>query len=66
MVEIAPALIDAIKEQRAVLFLGAGASRDAKHPKGEQIPQGDHLRDMICDKFLETQLGPRLRSEKGH
>jgi hypothetical protein len=36
MVEIAPALIDAIKEQRAVLFLGAGASRDAKHPRANR------------------------------
>ena len=52
MVDIPPALIDAIKEQRAVLFLGAGASQNAKHPKGDKIPQGDHLRDLICDKFL--------------
>ena len=52
MVDIPPALIDAIKEQRAVLFLGAGASQNAKHPRGDKIPQGDHLRDLICDKFL--------------
>jgi SIR2-like domain len=56
MVEIAPALIDAIREQRAVLFLGAGASVGAKHPRGDHIPQGDRLRDLICDKFLGGAL----------
>lgn len=49
-------LIDAIKEQRAVLFLGAGASRDAQHPEGEKIPQSGKLRDLICDKFLGGKL----------
>ena len=56
MVNIPAALIDAIKDQRAVLFLGAGASQQAKHPKGERIPQGDRLRGMICDKFLGGAL----------
>ncbi len=49
-------LINAIKEQRAVLFLGAGASRDAKHPEGKKIPQGYKLRDLICDRFLNGEL----------
>ena len=56
MVDIPPALTDAIREERAVLFLGSGASLNAKHPRGDQIPQGDHLRDLICDKFLGGQL----------
>lgn len=56
MTDIPPALIDAIKEQRAVLFLGAGASQNAKHPTGDTIPQGDHLRNLICDKFLGGEL----------
>jgi hypothetical protein len=47
-----PALITAVQEQRAILFLGAGASRDAIHPKGEPVPLGDKLRDKISDKFL--------------
>jgi SIR2-like domain len=59
MVDIPPALINAIKEQRAVLFLGAGASRGAVHPKGLQIPTGDQLRDTICDKFLGGKLKDR-------
>ena len=56
MVDIPPALIDAIKEQRAVLFLGAGASQKAKHPDGDPIPQGEDLRDLICHKFLGNML----------
>ena len=56
MTDIPPTLIDAVKEQRAVLFLGAGASRNAKHPTDYQIPQGDDLRDLICDKFLGGEL----------
>jgi len=59
MVNIPSTLIDAIKEQRAVLFLGAGASRNAKHPNGDQIPQGDRLRNLICDKFLGGKLMQR-------
>ena len=56
MPDIPPALIETIKEQRAVLFLGSGASHSAKHPKGIKIPKGDHLRNLICDKFLGGNL----------
>ena len=56
MTDIPPALINSIKEQRAVLFLGAGASQNAKCPTGDTIPQGDHLRNLICDKFLGGEL----------
>ncbi len=56
MIDIPPTLKDAVKEQRAVLFLGAGASYNAKHPKGDEIPQGDNLRKLICQKFLGGKL----------
>src|SRR4051794_4930155 len=59
MADLPPALVDAVKDQRAVLFLGAGASRDAVHPSGVHIPQGDRLRDLICDKFLGGTLKQR-------
>ena len=39
-----------------MLFLGAGASQTAKHPTGDRIPQGECLRDLICDKFLGGEL----------
>ena len=56
MASIPPALVDAVREQRAVLFLGAGASRSASHPKGIAVPTGDGLRDLICEKFLGGAL----------
>jgi hypothetical protein len=52
MFDLPPALVEAVREQRAVLFLGSGASYDAVHPKGDRIPLGDTLRDLICDRFL--------------
>ena len=39
-----------------MLFLGAGASRDARHPEGKKIPQSYKLRDLICDRFLNGEL----------
>ena len=56
MTDIPPVLIDAIREERAVLFLGSGASIQALHPTGERIPQADKLRDLICDEFLGGKL----------
>ena len=56
MVVIPPPLLDAIRKHRAVLFLGAGASINARHPDGLQIPQVDELREKICDKFLNEEL----------
>lgn len=49
---IPPALINAVQEQRAVLFLGAGTSVGAKHPTHKEVPLGDRLRDEIADRFL--------------
>jgi tetratricopeptide (TPR) repeat protein len=49
-------LVDAVREQRAILFLGAGASIGAPHPKGVNIPLGDALRDQISEKFLNGEL----------
>ena len=56
MANIPEFLINAIKEQRAVLFLGAGASRDARHPEDKKVPQGYKLRDLVCDRFLNGEL----------
>jgi hypothetical protein len=52
-------LRDAVREQRAVLFLGAGASIGAQHPSHIPIPSGDNLRDLICDRFLGGALKNR-------
>jgi tetratricopeptide (TPR) repeat protein len=52
-------LITAVQEQRAILFLGTGASFGAVHPKKEPMPLGDKLRDKICDQFLGGALKDR-------
>jgi tetratricopeptide (TPR) repeat protein len=52
MVDLPAALIDAVRDQQAVLFFGAGANFGATHPDGEKIPVGDGLRNLICDKYF--------------
>lgn len=59
MPQIPPVLITAVRDQRAVLFLGSGASRDAIHPTNKSIPLGDDLRDLISDRFLGGALKNR-------
>lgn len=49
-------LIDAVREQRAILFLGSGASRGCSHPRNQQIPIGEKLRDILCDKYFAGKL----------
>ena len=56
MTDLPNTLIESIRDQRAVLFLGAGANHQATHPLGRNIPQGTDLRDIICDQFLAGQL----------
>lgn len=59
MLMLPPTLIDAVREQRAVLFLGTGASIGARHPKSARLPLGDNLRDQISDHFLKGALKDR-------
>ncbi|MER8364947.1 SIR2 family protein [Mesorhizobium sp. M1378] len=51
MIKLPPTLISAVREQRAVLFLGAGASIGAM-PTTMRVPRGDDLRDKLSDKYL--------------
>src|SRR5271165_1533786 len=55
-ISLSPSLINAVREQRAILFLGAGASIGAEVAGGENVPSGDRLRDKLCDQFLGGQL----------
>ena len=50
--ELPTDLINQVRQGRAVLFLGAGASRKAKDPNGKEPPLGDELRDRIAERFL--------------
>ncbi|AYG59689.1 SIR2 family protein [Rhizobium jaguaris] len=59
------ALVDAVRAGDAMLFLGAGASRGAKHPKGINPPNGNQLRDLLCDKFLNGKLKDRSLASVG-
>lgn len=52
-------LIAAVQEQRAILFLGSGASRNASHQNSLQIPLGEKLRDLLCDKYFDGRLKDR-------
>lgn len=52
--EIPIALLDQIKQGNVVLFLGAGASFGATHPKFQKIPLGNELSNMIANKFLDN------------
>lgn len=55
MIEIPHALKEAIREGRAVLFLGAGASMGAKSNNGSNPPNGLQLTKMLSDRFLGGQ-----------
>ncbi|MCY4300944.1 MAG: SIR2 family protein [Aestuariivita sp.] len=45
-------LIEAVKHQRVVIVLGAGASKESKNPSGSTPPNGEQLRDHLAKKFL--------------
>lgn len=48
------ALLEAVKEKRAVLVFGAGASKECKNSRGETPPNGLQMRDLLAKKFLGT------------
>lgn len=50
---IPPSLLTQFKTGNVVLFLGAGASRNATHPDGHNIPTGQELADNIAETFLD-------------
>jgi hypothetical protein len=52
-------LITAVQEQRAILFLGAGAAIGAEHPKKALIPLANDLSEKVSDKFFAGQLKNR-------
>lgn len=54
------AIVDAIRERRAVLFLGAGASKGAKDKSGKEIPDGSQLALILSEKLL----GREYKSDK--
>jgi tetratricopeptide (TPR) repeat protein len=49
-------LVDAVREQRAVLFLGSGASLGAVDRKGRTMPSSSQLAREISDRFLSSKF----------
>ena len=45
-------LTEAVKNGRAILFLGAGASKECRNKTGDTPPNADQLRDIISQKYL--------------
>jgi tetratricopeptide (TPR) repeat protein len=52
-------LIEAVKAQRCVLFLGAGASKEARNVEGKKPPDADQLRDILADRFFRKAMPNR-------
>jgi len=50
--DIPDILIQQIRERKAVIFLGAGASRDAVGKGGKQCPTTGELIDKLSTRFL--------------
>lgn len=63
MADIPANLLQSVASESAVLFLGAGASYGASHPRGERIPSGETLRDRLSDRFLGGELKSRSLAE---
>lgn len=60
--ELPQALLSALREGRAVLFLGAGASSGARAADGDKIPTAQELADLLAGEFLDdTFKGEELR-----
>lgn len=56
-------LVAAVSEGRAVLFLGAGASRGAKNGSGDEIPLASNLAAELVSKYLGSDyVGSDLRT----
>lgn len=52
-------LIESVKAQRCVIFLGAGASKEAKNAKGETPPDANQLRDILAKRFFNKEMKNR-------
>jgi len=61
--DIPPVLLNAALRGDVILFLGAGASVGASHQKGNNMPKGEQLRDLLCDKFLGKKFKDRDLAE---
>lgn len=54
--DLPPDLINQVRQGRAVLFLGAGASSGSRSTEGNDPPLGNELRDRIAKRFLSGKF----------
>ena len=52
-------LVEAIKSKRAIVFLGAGASKEAKNNLGRTPPDAIQLRDALAKRFFGRPIENR-------
>lgn len=52
--ELPHLLVQAVKDRRAVLVFGAGASKEACNADGKRPPDASQMRDALAEKFLGT------------
>lgn len=55
-IQLPNGLVDAMREQRAILFLGSGASLGSKTSSGEKMPTATKLAEAIADEFLSSKF----------
>ncbi len=59
MLKLSSELLEAAKNGRLVLFLGAGASRGSKNELGDLIPDGRELTNRVVNKYLKPSYQGR-------
>ncbi|ERP96797.1 hypothetical protein Q669_26510 [Labrenzia sp. C1B10] len=57
--ELSSQLIEAVKGQRCVLFLGAGASKEARNAENQTPPDANQLRDILAEHFFKKEMPQR-------
>jgi hypothetical protein len=50
--ELPDILVSQVREGKAVVFLGAGASKESMDNRGIRPPDGNQLGNLIAEKFL--------------
>jgi cold shock CspA family protein len=58
-VQIPTLLADSVKNKRAILFLGAGASKEARNAANQTPPDADQLRDILAERFFGQPMKTR-------
>lgn len=58
-IDLPAQLIEAVKSKRAIPFLGAGSSKEARDADGKMPPDADQLRDILAQRFFGKDIRNR-------